>query len=249
MSRLVRLRVSATRPGARGHARRVPRVGRDPAVSTDRLNKEIDNVTSPTRPARRRRSRITRARPRPSSCSSRSTARLERLPQHPRELHKKYSDKGVGFLAVVPTDDDGANVAKKAGGVQAPVPSVLGSQARGHRSVQGALTPEASYSITTSCCVIAGDRQRVLRPAQEEPAGHRTDLGAQSRRSSAGRTWRRRPTRAIGCHIDPKAKERKVTSEDVTYHRDVAPILQKHCQSCHRPATSGRSRSRPTSRP
>ncbi|MCC2670975.1 MAG: resA 3, partial [Armatimonadetes bacterium] len=38
---------------------------------------------------------------------------------------------------------------------------------------------------------------------------------------------------AFGCAI--ARPEKKATTAKVTYHRDVAPILQERCQSCHRP--------------
>ena len=45
-------------------------------------------------------------------------------------------------------------------------------------------------------------------------------------------------TQAVGCKIH---REEKAVAQDgkVTYHRDVAPILQKHCQQCHRPGEVG----------
>jgi hypothetical protein len=41
----------------------------------------------------------------------------------------------------------------------------------------------------------------------------------------------RRP--AVGCKITLPSAAR--AANELTYHRDVAPILQRHCQSCHRP--------------
>jgi peroxiredoxin/mono/diheme cytochrome c family protein len=45
-------------------------------------------------------------------------------------------------------------------------------------------------------------------------------------------------TQAIGCKI---YREKREIAKDgkVTYHRDVVPILQKHCQECHRPGEVG----------
>jgi peroxiredoxin len=45
-------------------------------------------------------------------------------------------------------------------------------------------------------------------------------------------------TQAVGCKIYREKKE--IAKEGkITYHRDVAPILQKHCQECHRPGEVG----------
>ena len=45
-------------------------------------------------------------------------------------------------------------------------------------------------------------------------------------------------TQAVGCKI---YREPRAIAKDgkVTYHRDVLPILQKHCQECHRPGEVG----------
>ena len=83
------------------------------------------------------------------------------------------------------------------------------------------------------------DRQRLLRPAQEEPADHRAttcknaldDLLAGKAVRDAGDEGGRlpHPARATSRRSDGK----------VTYHRDVLPILQNHCQECHRPGEVG----------
>ncbi|MFZ9792335.1 MAG: redoxin domain-containing protein [Gemmataceae bacterium] len=41
-------------------------------------------------------------------------------------------------------------------------------------------------------------------------------------------------THAIGCPITKSTKE-EVTSSGVTFYKDLLPLLQKHCQRCHRP--------------
>jgi len=54
----------------------------------------------------------------------------------------------------------------------------------------------------------------------------------------ANREVRTPVTEPIGCPISiPEAVA--AVSGSVTYHRDVAPILQKNCQNCHRPGVVG----------
>src|SRR5262249_32308647 len=43
---------------------------------------------------------------------------------------------------------------------------------------------------------------------------------------------------AVGCAI-AREKAKKGVTGPVTYYRDVLPILQEHCQSCHRPGEVG----------
>lgn len=45
----------------------------------------------------------------------------------------------------------------------------------------------------------------------------------------------RRP--AVGCKIDFSPTTER--NHDLTYHRDIAPLLQKHCQACHRTGEVG----------
>jgi peroxiredoxin/mono/diheme cytochrome c family protein len=45
-------------------------------------------------------------------------------------------------------------------------------------------------------------------------------------------------TQAIGCKIY-REKQAIAKEGKITYHRDVQPILQKHCQGCHRPGEVG----------
>jgi len=45
-------------------------------------------------------------------------------------------------------------------------------------------------------------------------------------------------TQAVGCKIYREKRELAKEGK-VTYHRDVLPILQKHCQECHRPGEVG----------
>jgi peroxiredoxin len=53
----------------------------------------------------------------------------------------------------------------------------------------------------------------------------------------AGKAVKQAVTTAVGCSIEIDVKAAKEAK--VTYHRDVAGILQKHCQSCHRPGEVG----------
>src|SRR6185503_5839507 len=46
-------------------------------------------------------------------------------------------------------------------------------------------------------------------------------------------------TRALGCPIVPLRDSRAAAPAAVTFARDVAPILQRRCQECHRPGEVG----------
>ncbi len=239
MSRLVRitfplvaLTLAVTLAAFRGTAA-------DPTVSTDRLNKEIDNV------------KLTDANGKASSLKDHAgkTATVvvflsfdcpvsNSYATTLSDLHKKYADKGVGFLAVVPTDDDAAKVAKKAAEYKLPFPVFSDKELRAAEAFKAIVTPEA-FVLDHNLVLRYRGRIDNAYSARLKKNAQVTehDLVAALEALVSGKAVPTPATRAIGCHIDPK--ERKVTSEDVTYHRDVAPILQKHCQTCHRPGDVG----------
>ncbi len=53
-----------------------------------------------------------------------------------------------------------------------------------------------------------------------------------------GRPVSKSATKAVGCKIY-REKQQIAKDGKVTYHRDVLPIMQKHCQECHRPGEVG----------
>jgi peroxiredoxin/mono/diheme cytochrome c family protein len=74
-----------------------------------------------------------------------------------------------------------------------------------------------------------------------QPAGKitREDLKIALVEVLAGKEVSQPVTKAFGCAISVKAKATSSSTATVTYHRDVLPILQNRCQSCHRPGDVG----------
>lgn len=64
------------------------------------------------------------------------------------------------------------------------------------------------------------------------------DLRAAIDQLLSGQPIQTRATVAVGCPI-PRIQAKKAASGPVTFHRDVLPILQNHCQTCHRPGEIG----------
>jgi peroxiredoxin len=210
----------------------------DPQVSTDRLNKEIDNValagadgkaTSLKDHAGKTATVVVFLSFDCPVSNSYATALAA--------LHKKYSDKGVGFLALVP-NEDAEKVAKKAAEFKLPFPAFSDSKLAAVEAFRAIITPEA-FVLDHNLVLRYRGRIDNAYSARLKKNAQVTehDLDTALEALVNGKAVPTPATRAIGCHIDPK--ERKVTSEDVTYHRDVLPILQKHCQSCHRPGDVG----------
>lgn len=55
----------------------------------------------------------------------------------------------------------------------------------------------------------------------------------------AGKSVARPVTTAFGCALVRPEPSARNTTAKVTFHRDIAPILQARCQSCHRPGQVG----------
>jgi peroxiredoxin len=236
MSRLARFALLAALAGA---VVAVPGTAADPSpVSTDRLNKEIDNVAfadaagKATSLKEHAGKAATVAVFLSFDCPV-SNSYAETL----AELHKKYAGKGVGFVAFVPTED-AAKVAKKAAEFKYPFPVFSDKDLKAAEAFKAVVTPEA---FVLDHNLVLRYRGRIDNAysgrLKKNPQVTERDLLAAIEAVVSGKDVPTPATRAIGCHIDPK--ERKVTSESVTYHRDVAPILQKHCQGCHRPGDVG----------
>lgn len=211
----------------------------DPAPRTDRINKEIDNV------------KLTDAAGKASALKDHAGKAAtvavflsfdcpvsNSYAQTLGELHKAYSAKGVKFIAFVPTGDDAARVAKKAAEFKYPFPVFADPRQVAAEAFKAEVTPEAFVLDHNFVLRYRGriDNQYHAR-LKKNPQVTEHDLKDAVEALLSGKDVKTPATRAIGCHIDPT--ERKVTSDAVTYHRDVAPILQKHCQSCHRPGDVG----------
>jgi peroxiredoxin len=70
----------------------------------------------------------------------------------------------------------------------------------------------------------------------------RQDLAEAVAEVLAGAPVRTPRTLAVGCAIDMLGKSAPaapVPVQEVTYHKDVAPILREHCMACHSPGNAG----------
>ena len=154
-------------------------------------------------------------------------------------LHKSYADKGVGFVAVNSSDDSTpAEFAKHVAEYKFPFPVLKDDKTKVADHFKARVAPEAFVL----------DHNRVLRyrgridnaySARLKPNRQTTehDLKAALDALLAGKDVPTPATTAVGCPIIRD----KVAKKDgkVTYTRDVLPILQTHCQQCHRAGEVG----------
>ena len=160
------------------------------------------------------------------------------------DMVTEYGKHGVSFIGLTINDDDTpAEVARQAAHFNLNFPVYLDGKLAAARALKAETTPE--------CFVLDGGyvlryRGRIdnsyAERLQKHPQVTRHDLRQVLGELLSGRPVSVQATLAIGCAI-PRADKSlaglKPAPRGVTYHRDVAPILQNHCQQCHRPGEVG----------
>ena len=156
------------------------------------------------------------------------------------DMAKEFGKYGVTFIGLTVNEDETpAQVAKQARHFNLNFPVYLDKKLAAANALKAELTPE--------CFVLDGSfvlryRGRIDNSYSERLKKHtqvtRHDLRQVLGELLSGRPVSEPATQAIGC---PIPREERVTARDgnVTYHRDVAPILQNQCQQCHRPGEVG----------
>jgi hypothetical protein len=162
------------------------------------------------------------------------------------ELVNTYGPRGVGFVGITMSEEGGtAEVARQALAFDLRFPIFPDQGRAAVRAFQAKVTPE----------VFLLDEQLVLRYRGRIDDQYAARLKRKNKVSSddlrraldevlAGKPVTRPVTQAIGCPIPLEEggliqtkNPRRPTS--VTFYRDVLPILQERCQTCHRPGDVG----------
>ncbi len=141
-----------------------------------------------------------------------------------RRFYEDYGPRGVAFYAVGTED-------------RYPFPALVDTDHTLARQVGATVTPEAALLTPGGEVVYRGridDRVVSFGRVRSEP--RRRDLKLVLDRMLAGRPVRFAATTAIGCDL---AGPRGEARTPVTFARDVAPILYRHCAACHRPRDVG----------
>jgi peroxiredoxin/mono/diheme cytochrome c family protein len=154
------------------------------------------------------------------------------------ELHKAYAGQGVQFLAINANRQDTAErVAEHAKRYSIPFPvlkdegSVVADQFGAQR------TPEAFVLDAQSTICYQGRIDDQFGNFYSRPQPTRRDLAIALDEVLAGKAVTQPKTDVAGCII-ARATQPK-TDGTVTYTKQVARILQKNCQECHRPGQIG----------
>jgi peroxiredoxin len=156
------------------------------------------------------------------------------------ELAKTYEPRGVAFVGITTNEDeDAAGVAKHAAEYKIPFPVFLDKRLKAADAFKAVTTPEAFVLDHHGILRYRGRiddaySARLKRKSQVS----RHDLREALDEILADKPVSQPATVAVGCPITRDPANRKANGK-VTYYRDVLPIVQNHCQLCHRPGEVG----------
>jgi thiol-disulfide isomerase/thioredoxin len=157
------------------------------------------------------------------------------------EVAAKYADKGVSVVGVFPDPDTtAAQAAAHAKEYKVPFPVFADCEQVSVPALGPKVTPE----------VVILDEKQVVRyrgriddgfAARLKPraAVTRHDLVAALDELLAGKAVSEPETKALGCPISVAEVKPAASGNAVRFYKDVLPVLQSHCQSCHRPGQAG----------
>jgi thiol-disulfide isomerase/thioredoxin len=149
-------------------------------------------------------------------------------------LSQEYAPKGVQVLGInANPDETTAQVAAHTRSYRLPFPVFKDTRQALADRVGARVTPEAFVLDAAGTVRYHGriDDRYQSRTKSGEARVH--DLRDALDAVVSGKPVRSAETRVFGCAI--VRPERTAALGKVTYHRDVEPILQQRCQSCHRP--------------
>jgi len=151
-------------------------------------------------------------------------------------LSRRHATNGVQFAAVnVGPDDTIADMALQALEHRVTFPFVKDTDGSVVRALGVRRTPEVVVLDDGRRLRYRGRIDDQHRLGGAKPAAAREDLALALEDLLAGRELRVRETPVDGCAITLPAPP--AARSDLTYARDIAPILNRHCVECHRPGT------------
>jgi hypothetical protein len=156
------------------------------------------------------------------------------------DLAEKYRPRGVAFAGVAVNDDmTDANLARHVKEFAVPFRVVADREHKYREAFQATATPEVFVLNAESQLRYRGriDDTWSARLKKNSRPG-RQDLKEALDELLADKPVSVAVTTPVGCLLPGTATPSK-PSTTVTYYRDVLPILQQHCQGCHRPGEVG----------
>ncbi len=156
-----------------------------------------------------------------------------------KTLHEQYADQGVEFLGIFPNGRVHVmRMAQFAHHHDLPFPVLLDVEHRLADLLEVSVTPEVVVLDRDMNLLYQGaiDNQFTKRGAIQEPT--KRFLCSALDNLLAGTTLPISYEAPSGCPVE-RLDATPPTETQLTYYRDVAPIIQSHCQGCHRPGGVG----------
>jgi mono/diheme cytochrome c family protein len=154
------------------------------------------------------------------------------------ELAKSSAAKGVKFVAFCPSDEEPAKVDEQAAEYKLGFPTFKDTKLQAADALGATTTPQVYVLNAKGETIYRGliDDGYARRLVQNRKV---TEHYLEDALVSvlAGKPVAVAKTEAIGCKIVRPHAAKADTGP--TYHKDVLPILQNHCQVCHRPGEAG----------
>lgn len=216
-----------------------PASAAEPGPATDKLNTEIkavftglDGKPIPLTAAKTKKAQVVLflSFDCPNSTSYASTLAA---------LYKEYSPKGVEFIAVCPTDEVEA-VKKSKSEFKLPFMVTVDPKSEVVDAFKAVATPEA-FVLDHNLVLRYRGRIDNTFSARLKKNNKTTDFDLKDAIEDllAGKDVRTPVTRAIGCPVNQKTDHPREVTTKITYFKEVLPVLQTHCQECHRPGEVG----------
>jgi peroxiredoxin/mono/diheme cytochrome c family protein len=155
------------------------------------------------------------------------------------DLARANADRGVRVVLICATTDPAKDVASAAAGFKLAMPVLLDPKKELAAALKARTTPE---SFVLDAAGVVQYRGRIddaySARLKRNPIITTHDLADALAAVVAGKPVLRPVTTPVGCAIDlaPAAAAR---AGAVTFHKDVAPILNTHCVVCHRQGEVG----------
>jgi peroxiredoxin len=155
------------------------------------------------------------------------------------DLHKDFASKGVKFVAISETDLSADELKGKVAEYKLPFPVFADPGQAIADAFKAKITPEA---VVLDHNLVLRYRGRIdnmfTDRLRRSPKVTDHDVRNALEDLLAGKPVRTPVTKAVGCSIGNREAVVKAPTS-VTFHKDIAPILQKNCQACHRPGEVG----------
>ena len=155
------------------------------------------------------------------------------------DLHKTFDSKGVKFVGISETEMTLAELKAKISEYKLPFPVFVDPKQATADAFKAKHTPEAFVLDHNAVMRYRGRIDNMFTERlKRSPKVTDHDLKNALEDLLAGKPVATPVTKAVGCPIGSKDIVVKSQTK-VTYHKEVASILQKNCQECHSPGEVG----------